>query len=492
MRPVICSAALVAVACIEPPRPAPEATFMPVALGVAPDTDVPVEASVRIAFSEPVRAGSILVRREDGRPVRFTMALDDTQQELVVSPDAAWPSGEALFVMVGPGFATDDGREVVPSKEPFRFTTAEGRLPNPRAVVRMPPPGEAAPVNLRYVWVDSSPPLPVPIGAARLTTETEKIRLTPTREHGGAALFEVQGALTPSTTYAFALEHEGVAPADPATSIVRTSTVWDGVAPTVTSTRVMIDGDVLLVDVDADEPIVAIGTAVDASGRSVPLASRPGAGRQLRLASSGEIAGGAQLAVHVVVTDLAGNPAPPIRFEVGFPSATRAHISEVVPTALHDWSDSAGGAVPFDDRPGNGAITSTDEWIEIVNDSREPVSILSAGLELRTIDRTPSITKVNGAPALYFGDGGNLRAWWPGEALVVRPRGDMSQRELTVELWSGSTLLDRVTIGGGADSDHPGGSPPDIWYEAVARDPEGVMRWCAPTPGDPLPNGDCR
>lgn len=490
--PVICSAALVAVGCLEPPRALPEPEFMPIALGVAPDTDVPTEAPVRIAFSEVVNMGTIHIARADGRPVRFVAKPADSGAELIVTPDVAWPAGEALFITVGSGFVTDDGRAVEPPKDPFRFTTAEGTLPSPRAVVREPTPTEPAPVNLAYVAVASSPPLPVPIGPAYLERDGARVPLLAAREHDGAVVFEVQGALTPESTYRVALTHADVAPGDPSTSIVSTSTSMDFVPPVVTSTRVMIVGDELLVDVDANEVVVASGTAVDAAGASTPLVSHPAAGRQVRLTSQGDIAGGAQLAVHVVVSDLAGNLAPPLHFEVGFPASTRAHISEVVPTALHDWSDSAGGAVPFDDRPGNGAITSTDEWIEIVNDSDAPVSLLSAGLELRTIDRTPAITKVDGAPDLYFSDGGSLHAWWPGEALVVRPRGDMSQRDLTVELWSGSNLLDRVTIGAGATGDHPGGSPPDVWHEAIARDPEGVWRWCAPTPGDPLPNGVCR
>ncbi|MEQ8275729.1 MAG: Ig-like domain-containing protein [Deltaproteobacteria bacterium] len=492
-RNLICSAALVVAGCLEAPQPLTDPEFVPFALGVAPDTDVPPEASVRLGFSEAVNMGTLSIVRADGRPVRFVATPADSGDELVVAPDTTWPAGEALFVSLGTDFVTDDGRTVAPPTEPFRFTTSEGTLPNPRAVVREPTPTEPAPVNLRHVAVASSPPLPSPIGAAFLEGPAlERVALVASREHEGAVVFDVQGALTPSTTYRLALTHDAVAPGDPATSVVQTSTVVDSIPPVVTSTRVAIDGDSLLVDVDADEPVVVSGTAVDAAGTSTPLASHPVAGRQVRLTSQGHIAGGAQLAVHVVVSDLAGNLAPPIRFEVGFPAATRAHITEVVSTALHDWSDSAGGAVPFDARPGNGAITSTDEWIEIVNDSAEPVSLLSAGLELRTIDRTPAITKVDGAPALYFGDGGNLRAWWPGEALVVRPRGDMSQRDLTVELWSGSTLLDRVTIGAGESGDHEGGSPPDVWHEAIARDADGRFAWCVPTPGDPLPNATCR
>ena len=40
----------------------------------------------------------------------------------------------------------------------------------------------------------------------------------------------------------------------------------------------------------------------------------------------------------------------------------------------------------------------------------------------------------------------------------------------------------------GRGADHPGGGPPDLIREALARSPDGRWRWCRPTPGDPRPN----
>lgn len=478
-------------ACIEP-LPAAEAPALlpdPVVVAVSPNVGVPLNSPVRIVFSEPVSAGAIAVARRDGRPVRVETSMD--LGELILTPDPAWPSNETLFVTIGDGFETEDGRALAAPDGALPFDTEVGEAPSPRPVIRAPTPGDAAPTNLRFIAVASSPPLPSPLGPAFLDDGDGRVALSVAGRHEHTVLFEVEGTLDAGTTYALLVPNDDVAPADPALTAVTTSTSIDVIAPTVTSTRVTIEGDRLFVDVDADEPIVVHGVAVAEDGRSLSLAPHPMAARQVRLETTKPVPGGTQLAVEVSVLDLAGNEAPPVRVTVTIPPSIHAHISELVPTALHDWSDSEGGDVPFDARPGNGAVTSTDEWIEIVNDSDHPVPLGSAGLEIRTIDRTPAITRVDGAPALYFGDGGSRLAWWPGEALVVRTRGDMSQRDLTVELWSGTVLLDRVRLGEHADADHPGGSPVDTWHESIARDASGRFRWCGPTPGDPLPASGC-
>jgi hypothetical protein len=54
----------------------------------------------------------------------------------------------------------------------------------------------------------------------------------------------------------------------------------------------------------------------------------------------------------------------------------------------------------------------------------------------------------------------------------------------------GAQLVDRIVIGAAADARHPGGRPPDLKHEALARGLDGRWRWCAPTPGDPTP-GAC-
>ncbi|CAN0479583.1 unnamed protein product, partial [Laminaria digitata] len=122
---------------------------------------------------------------------------------------------------------------------------------------------------------------------------------------------------------------------------------------------------------------------------------------------------------------------------------------------------------------GLGAVNDNDEWVELVNLSERAVDLLQAGLELRALDGSPSVTPVDAAPALYFGAGGSVRSWKPGEALVVRPRGSLSQRELRLELYGSGALLDTLQIGGVGEADHPGGGLLDTVHEAIARDQHG-------------------
>ena len=61
-----------------------------------------------------------------------------------------------------------------------------------------------------------------------------------------------------------------------------------------------------------------------------------------------------------------------------------------------------------------------------------------------------------------------------------------------LELYAGRTLLDRWVIGDELDADHRGASPPDLEHEAIARTPDGRLRWCVPSPGDPAAPLDCR
>ncbi len=195
--------------------------------------------------------------------------------------------------------------------------------------------------------------------------------------------------------------------------------------------------------------------------------------------------------LHFEVEDLARNRAPPIEVPLVTPPAIAVAITEIVASPLRDWNDSEGGAVPFDPVPGVGTVSEADEWVELVNRSQSAIDLTTSGIELRTIDATPNVTVLAGAPALYFGDGGSLTSWWPGEALVVRARGAMSSRGLTVEVAAGDQRLDRVVLGEQSGADHPGGSPPNVRYESVARTPSGGFAWCVPTPGDPRPATEC-
>ncbi|MEM6369811.1 MAG: hypothetical protein AAF851_16055 [Myxococcota bacterium] len=162
-------------------------------------------------------------------------------------------------------------------------------------------------------------------------------------------------------------------------------------------------------------------------------------------------------------------------------------ITELVATPLRDWGDSEPAGLPYDASPGYGAVTSTDEWVELVNLGDE-LDLSALRIEVEAVDGTPAVTVLPGAPGAYFGSGGSWARWQSGEALVLRLRGAMSSQELELRVRSGATLLDAVTLG--EPGQHPGGSPPDPVHEAIARTEAG-WRWCRPTPGDPRPSLEC-
>ena len=54
-------------------------------------------------------------------------------------------------------------------------------------------------------------------------------------------------------------------------------------------------------------------------------------------------------------------------------------INEIVTDPQQDWNDSEGGdGIPFNNVPGNGTITPTDEWIELLNTGSEAVDLTAA------------------------------------------------------------------------------------------------------------------
>ncbi|MBK6685162.1 MAG: hypothetical protein IPG45_11900 [Deltaproteobacteria bacterium] len=365
----------------------------------------------------------------------------------------------------------------------------------PQWWVRAPAPGRTAPTNLRWLYAEAQP---TPIGdpvALRLIGEGGAIEAEVVRREGGQVLAEVQSAtgpcrgLCPHTTYQLSSEGKVL---DLPELMVATGTVADRVAPTLTSTSVFWVGDGIELDVFASEAIVVRGDVRDRHGLNVALISAPLAGAQVRLRPETELPPRAEVSITLFTEDLAGNLGPTIQLTTRTPPRLQVQIQEVVPTALRDWGDTAGGGgVPFDPWPGVGTVSSADEWVELVNRGTEAIDIDQARIELWALDGSPTVTPLAGALATYFGAGGSRRAWWPGEALVLRARGDLSQRGLTLELWAGRRRLDRVQIGSGELEQHAGGSPIDPQRESVARTRSGAWAWCAPTPGDPVPNGDC-
>lgn len=462
-------------------------------IGVSPSREVDPLGVVTVAFSGPVRpvdAWPIFVERAGG--ARIEVDLSPSAEAVEVKPAVRWPDGVRLFVVVQEGLIDDAGRPIAGARLPFR--TKEEPLGDPSpAVVRSPTPGTEAPLNLAYLTLGLvADPMglsgsleddaqQVPMELDRAGERTMRFRLPP---HQGACR-----PLCPGARYRVVIP--GVPVAEGTLGEVRTGTVADIRPPEILATKVFYRGGQPVVEVCAAEPVYASGAAVGPEGESVLLLSEPVASSRARLRPARPLDPSTPYELRIEVEDRVGLGVDPIIVPLVTPPEVVVDISELVPAPLRDWSDSEGGGTPYDAAPGVGAVTEIDEWVELVNRSEGAIDLLTAGLELRTIDRTPAVTPLAGAPALYFGDGGEPRTWRPGEALVVRPRGAMSSSALAVEIAVGDRVLDRVILGPEPGADHPGGSPPSVHLESVARMEEGGFAWCVPTPGDPLPASIC-
>ncbi len=157
-------------------------------------------------------------------------------------------------------------------------------------------------------------------------------------------------------------------------------------------------------------------------------------------------------------------------------------INEIVTDPQRDWNDSDGGNnIPFDAVPGTGAVTSTDEWIELLNTAGHSIDL--TGWTLIMTDRTPATQVLGqGSAILRFSAGGSLTNFQAGERLVIgNPTGALNN-DTYIELRdAGGHVIDDVEIGDDFESDGIDGAPGagqdgnalTIYDEAVARVPDG-------------------
>lgn len=450
-------------------EPPPVAASSAEVVEVAPETVGPEEA-IRVRFAAPLPEGldpAVLgVRDEAGAEVPAAVQWVDEAQ-LALTPSPRWPSGAALRVSIA-GEATEHWVSV--------SAEALGTETSTQVTLRGP---AALPPNARWLLLEGVGEGETPALAGRgppLALEVEAWA-------DGRALARVPAAGVCAGLCAGQTYRVG-------SSAVRTGTVADRQPPTVTGLDVQLRGDLAFVHVHADEPVVVRGQ-LSGAGVSVPLGVPARLADRVVVEAAAAVPRGATLWLALTVEDLAGHRVEVPEREVTVPPRPRVRIVEVVAKPLRDWSDSEGGAVPFDRHPGVGAVNDNDEWVELVNDGDAPIDLLAVGLALHAVDTSPSVTFVDGAPGLYFGAGGHLREWRPGEALVVRPRGNLSQRALTLTLLSGRERVDEVVLGDQPGAVHRNGSPPDAWRESIALGPEGRWLWCVPNPGDPRPPSGC-
>lgn len=133
---------------------------------------------------------------------------------------------------------------------------------------------------------------------------------------------------------------------------------------------------------------------------------------------------------------------------------------------------------PQMDRNGDGIITGSDEFFEIVNRGAAPVDL--NGLELYFIDTTPSGMSLSRYGLLQ-----------PGQMLTItNPEGEQNNNgELYLLRISDNVRLDDVVYGnwpGNVDS-IPNSNSTAPWNESLSRYPDGASAWYKTwaTPNEP-------
>lgn len=148
-------------------------------------------------------------------------------------------------------------------------------------------------------------------------------------------------------------------------------------------------------------------------------------------------------------------------------------ITEVVPDPQQDHSESTiGNDVLFDDEPGTGTVSSSDEYIEIFNGTEESVDVSSWSLNM--VDGT-DVNQALGDSEWdkYFSAGGSLEYLQAGEFVVLGdPEGTINNSvslELLNEL---GEVIDSVEIddanASGVDDEAYYRGPDGEWLQGLA------------------------
>ena len=472
---------LLAEACFAPPELA-----SPAAVTLHPPGLIEPGGTVEVRFSAavlpPVEPG-LVVRDRDGAAIAVAVEISPTVWRL--RPEGEWPGGEVLTVQPDGPVLDEGGTALVWPEDGLLFEVAPRSI-MPKVAIRWPTPGTLAPAGVRWIGAEG---VLDDVSTISLSAEDHALLGRRRATFDGVTRFDLEdgpcSGLCPDTVYALQLEQpvvEGIR------SQVRTATSSDTRPPTFTLAEVEVRPGRLEWRWACDEPVF-IQARISTASEPVEVAA--GLGRSGVWIRDLAVEPGSTLLLRIEAIDLSLRPTVGVDRRVVAPDRVAVALREFVATPRSDWGDSEPRGEPFDESPGQGTVSSADEWLELVNASESAIDIAASGLRILTLDRTPTETIVARAPALRFGDGGDATAWRPAEALVVRPRGDMTQSDLVIEVWAGALLLDRVVVSEEADADHPGGAPPDLHREALARQPNGRWRWCRPTPGDPRPNEAC-
>ncbi len=150
-------------------------------------------------------------------------------------------------------------------------------------------------------------------------------------------------------------------------------------------------------------------------------------------------------------------------------------INEIVVDPQQDWGESSGGdGVSFNEVPGTGSITGSDEWIELFNASTEPVDLTSWSIHM--LDGSDEVDVLGeGAGTEIFSSASSLITYFESQSYLIigNPVGD-NLNKITIELRNAlGELVDQVRVGveGGLE---PNGDASGVEDEAIARSIDGV------------------
>ena len=157
-------------------------------------------------------------------------------------------------------------------------------------------------------------------------------------------------------------------------------------------------------------------------------------------------------------------------------------INEAVVDPQQDWSDSEGGdGIAFNNTPGTGSITTSDEWIELYNASNQSLDITNWKLEM--VDTSPE-THVIGSGSgteVYYPASSTSSNFQPGSYLIIgNPVGSNNNSCYFILKDAQDRVIDDVEIGDDLEGDGEGDGAPEagedggatgVNDEAIARSP---------------------
>jgi len=146
------------------------------------------------------------------------------------------------------------------------------------------------------------------------------------------------------------------------------------------------------------------------------------------------------------------------------PATTAVVINEVVLSPQHDWGKSSGPGLAFDGTPGTGTVSSTDQYIEILNTGTTAVSLVGWRVEITDSsdgpEGTPLAENMEAGIALTFSPGSNSASLQPGGfAVLGNPIGTIGLDAFIVLKDNRNVVIDDVEIGDDDENDMADGAP---------------------------------